>query len=192
MRCGCKTRHVCTMLVLLSVIGSALAIVGVSVAATVSAIPPCWFAFGDIAVGAAAIATVTLAGYLFREVLLVTLGMRSIDDDGDDDDDDDDDDDGERGRRIACGARCRVDVPHPKDPRLGDDCLICLEPLRRNVLWLRIAVLADGSVALDVREETLLRPCDTCGYSLHTRCALEYLVHARTAAACLVCKKPLV
>ena len=89
----------------------------------------------------------------------------------------------------SCKQRpARFDLPHPRDPRLRDDCMFCLDPLKRDVLSTRLAVLEDGSIALGVYEETLLRPCDRCGYALHACCALACLARSRD---CIVCKRPL-
>ena len=79
----------------------------------------------------------------------------------------------------------KITFPHPRDPRLRDACLFCLEPLQRDYISTRLAVLDDDMIVIDFVKETLIRPCN-CGYSLHAQCALECLARSNK---CIVCKK---
>ena len=79
----------------------------------------------------------------------------------------------------------KITFPHPLDPRLRDACLFCLEPLQRDYITTRLAILDDDMIVIDFVKETLIRPCN-CGYSLHAQCALECLARSNK---CIVCKK---
>ena len=179
----CTMQQLFCLMLILCVIGCALAVTAASIAATVSAIPAMWFVPGDLLVVGCCIVIVWISGFGFVEQVRWILRRRNHQ--STDDDDDLECDCNTKPRRRPN----RFDIPHPQDPRLSDVCMLCLEPLKRDVLSTRMAVLEDGSVALGVYEETLMRPCDQCGYALHACCALACLARSHD---CILCKQPLI
>ena len=155
------------------------AIVAISIAATTSSVSTFWFIPGDIML------MCNLCTLIFMNIYMRVFGHHDQDQNNHDESRWDGDEDIEKGTVVYSS---KITIPHPRDPRLRDNCLFCLEPLQRDYISTRLAILDDGAIAFDFCQETLIRPCK-CGYSLHASCALECLAKSNK---CIVCKQPIV
>ena len=166
--------------VMLAIIICSMAIIASSIAATTSFVSTFWFIPGVfILLCNFGVLMYVSCTELYR---IIRHDQNQNDEsrwDGDIDDIDDIDD-------IEKGIKSnKITFPHPRDPRLRDACLFCLEPLQRDYISMRLAILEDDMIVIDFVKETLIRPCN-CGYSLHASCALECLTRSNK---CIVCKK---
>jgi hypothetical protein len=81
----------------------------------------------------------------------------------------------------------RMRRPHPDDPRIADDCAVCLDRLLDRRVEVRIAVRDDNTVGVVVESEDLVVYCRACGLVLHAECANE-AVRRTAMRGCMVCR----
>jgi len=171
---------------------ASLVIIAASIAATTSRISPLWFIPGDLVLVGILLVAIVFCGIVVFEKIQDWYSSSNSSESSQSSNLTDSNQEYDEEHTFG-GSKRNVQVgkfvqPHPKDPRLQTDCYVCMDKIQRDQVSIRMCVLEDDMVALDIVPETLVVICPRCKYPLHAECALQLLVRS---GDCMLCKKPM-